>query len=74
MGRLLAEESLGQGTPFPTEFIPKDTSDVVVDKPKKEKPQVGLTTPQKWLAVIGITALCYYILYKSGSIQTLTKK
>ena len=35
MGRLLAEESLGQGTPFPTEFIPKDTSDVVVDKPKK---------------------------------------
>ena len=27
------------------------------------------TTTQKWLAVIGITAICYFILYKAGSLK-----
>lgn len=27
------------------------------------------TTTQKWLAVIGITAICYFILYKAGSFK-----
>lgn len=31
--------------------------------------QKGLTTTQKWLAVIGLTAVCYYILYKAGSLK-----
>jgi hypothetical protein len=27
------------------------------------------TTTQKWLAVIGITAVCYYILHKAGTFK-----
>jgi hypothetical protein len=27
------------------------------------------TTAQKWLAIIGITAVCYFILYKAGSLK-----
>ena len=28
--------------------------------------QVGLTTTQKWFAVIGLTIVAYYILYKNS--------
>ena len=29
----------------------------------------GLTSTQKWMAVIGLTAVCYFILYKAGSLK-----
>lgn len=29
----------------------------------------GLTTTQKWVAVIALTAVAYYILYKAGSFK-----
>ena len=35
----------------------------IAPKPK------GYTTTQKWLAVIGITAVCYFILHKAGSLK-----
>jgi hypothetical protein len=40
-------------------------------KSKENSPieKTGLTDGQKWLAVIGISAVCYYLLKKSGSLD-----
>lgn len=75
MGRLstdLATDSLGQqDTIFKEDVFPKQDTSSSSDntKDKKSVKQTGLTTGQKWIALIGITAVCYYILHKAGSLK-----
>jgi len=35
------------------------------------KVRAQLTTPQKWGVIIGVTALAYFILHKSGSLKSI---
>ena len=75
MGRFstdLTTDSLGQqDTIFKEDVFPKKVTSSSTDNTKepKEKKETGLTTGQKWFALIGITAVCYYILYKAGSFK-----
>jgi len=55
--------------PCPYYCVDKDGKIYV---PKDDKSEVTQTKPNntnKWLAIIGLTALAYFILYKSGSLK-----
>ena len=46
------------------ENVDIDETEVTEQTPSKD-----FTVTQKWLAIIGITAVCYFILYKAGSLK-----
>jgi len=48
---------------------PPASAEVTVAAEEVAPNDKDLTTTQKWLAIIGITAVLYFILYKAGSLK-----
>ena len=55
--------------PCPPECVPVDADTPAPAPLVTTVTTTGLTTTQKWVAVITLTAVAYYILYKAGSFK-----